>query len=346
MSRFRGGRQGLTSGRGVTQEHDRIRVYGRRRMPRRKKARWVRFKKKVFSVAEKELGLQTVMFNQKIDFKNDNSAKQTLGWAALYSWFTDDTTSAKWSHLRDLRRIAHLSNRSDDPTRLKGNYTTGHMKMYFTTGVLDITLQNLSFINQNPASETTLDPNCTLEVDIYEMVSKRKWFSGVTTYKDPEAAFDYNPNVEIGMWNAGEATPAESPEIWINKRGATPFELGTAVGKWGIKILKKTKIYLKSNQVFTYQIRDPKRRVIRFNEAQMGAFGTGAQEKDGPNKPGWTRWVFFIAKAVPSVTVGSTYENPQATTEKLKMGITRKYAYRIEGLSDARTAYNPTEIGA
>ena len=82
-----------------------------------------------------------------------------------------------------------------------------------------------------------------------------------------------------------------------------------------------------NGEVFTYQVRDPKRR--SFLQKDMN-------QMEGYNRPGATRIVYFVAKLVPGLTVGSTNGTFQ---EQLYIGCTRKYLYKIEGNNDDRTGY-------
>ena len=84
---------------------------------------------------------------------------------------------------------------------------------------------------------------------------------------------------------------------------------------------------MNNNDTFTYQVRDPKRRVI--TEEKM-------REAVGGNLPRWTRHLLIIFKLVPGLTVGST---DGTYKEQLYMGITRKYFYKIEGVNADRDRY-------
>jgi len=82
-----------------------------------------------------------------------------------------------------------------------------------------------------------------------------------------------------------------------------------------------------NGDTFTYQIRDPRRRVANKVALTLG---------QGPNKRGWTRWVLIFSKLVPGLTIGTSDGTYQ---ENLTIGITRKYFYKIEGQSEDRDRY-------
>ena len=56
----------------------------------------------------------------------------------------------------------------------------------------------------------------------------------------------------------------------------------------------------------------------------------------GANKPGWTHHLLIIFKSVPGFTVGTTATDIQ---ERLQIGYTRKYSFKIEGQTDDRSEY-------
>jgi hypothetical protein len=109
-------------------------------------------------------------------------------------------------------------------------------------------------------------------------------------------------------------------------RGCTPFEMSKATSQFGIKIWKKTKFFLKPGQTLTYQVRDPKRHVMYRNKIR--------QPNSGFNKPGISKHVFVVFKSVPGTVVGG---GAGQTVEAITAGITRKYMYKVEGLSEDRT---------
>ena len=67
-----GGRRG-SSGVGVTNQHDRAFVYRKKRMPRRRGKRWMKFSRKVHFVAEKDLGTRTIVMNGSRQIFNTTS---------------------------------------------------------------------------------------------------------------------------------------------------------------------------------------------------------------------------------------------------------------------------------
>lgn len=313
--RFRQGRRIRrpvnVGGRGVTSEHDRQFIYRKKSMPSYKKRQWRRFKGKVHAVAEKSLGSRTVVFNKKgLVFSNTTLNDQLVGSVALYPY--DSPTQ---DHLQDLKLISGYEN-AGDPTAASGINVQDSTKFIFQSAVLDITIRNTSDFNNE-----ALNGEATLEVDIYECTANRYFRDGTAASGNLQ---DFFGNAAGDMEEIGGAGTALS----ILKRGATPFDITYALSRGKIKILKKTKMFIRNSQTATYQYRDPKRRVFSQDFMENGI---------GPNMRKNTHWILIIAKVVPGITVGATAGGE--TRERLTIGCTRKYFYKIEGANDDRTRF-------
>jgi len=166
-----------------------------------------------------------------------------------------------------------------------------------------------------------------LEFDIYEcsMSKPGEVMTGTDTYtnfNDLQSVFTYGfaqENVINDEGVVGEVA------INVNARGFSPFDSTYALSKFGIKIWKKTKYTILNGDTVTYQVRDPKRRVIDRKSLATGG---------GFNKPGWTRIIFFVYKLVPGLSVGNTVGK---YIQAADIGITRKYTYKIQGVNDDRS---------
>ena len=294
-----------SSGKGVTFQHDRQLIYQKRRMPYRKKKKWIAFKQKVNAISEKELGTQTVVFNRRKEFNYVNMNNHGLFTLALYP----NTSGETW--LNDIRYLHQMDN-TNDPTSIDGTTVDETTKYMFQSAVLDVTMRNTSF------SAEGLDRDCSLEVDIYEMTMSRKAVKGTTQITDLKDVFSdgYTDTKDIKNTGVSVVTAGITPE----KRGVTPFDCPQALAKYRIKILKKTKLFISNGQTSTYQMRDPTRHVV--TRARLG-------ETPGVNMPGMTKFLYITFKAVPGIDV-------PATTPQLDTGITRKYMYKIEGRNATR----------
>jgi hypothetical protein len=305
------GKKSTTSGRGVTFEHDRQFIYGHKKMPSRKKRRWVRFKRKVNAISEKELGTRTVLMNTGITETNTTPNNQGLANFSLYS------LGGAASYMSDLQYIGDLENNAN-PTAADGNRVADNGKIMFQSAVLDLTMRNISFIS----GQGDLNTECTLETDIYEITVKRLAYLGTGDFDDLKDMFDSNNTA--GIYN--QATLATGTPIVLTQRGCTPFEKVKAIKQYGVKIWRKTKYFLKPGQTLTYQVRDPKRHVAYKNRILKPNMGF--------NKPGWSKHILIVFKAVPGIVVGSTTGE---TTEALSIGVTRKYMYKVEGVQEDRS---------
>lgn len=114
-------------------------------------------------------------------------------------------------------------------------------------------------------------------------------------------------------------------EIQRASRGSTPFDFAYVLSRYGVKIWKKTKYMLNNNESFTYQVRDPRRRVCTLKEIT---------DEGGWNKPGWTRVILVTAKLNPGLSIGIGTDEYQ---EILQVGVTRKYSCKIENYTEDRT---------
>ncbi len=294
-------------GKGVTFQHDRQLIYRRKSMPARKKRPWIRFKRKVHAVAEKQLGTRSVVFNDAVTSTNATLGNHGLSSIALYS---NRSTSA-W--LNDINQLSAIEN-GGDQTAAVGETIDGTTKYYFQSGVLDLTLRNTTEIGNDP---TTLAADATLEVDIYEMTSGKVWDDQDGAKSDMEGIFSQAQGDTKNIGGAGTG-------VQIISRGVTPWDVPLALGRWKLRIAKKTKFFLRSGQTLTYQMRDAGRRVMR-NQTMIDQLGA--------NKPGCTKWLFVIFKVIPGFTVGAGASDVK---ESITFGVTRKYMYKIEGMNESR----------
>jgi len=304
---------GVRSGQGVTVQHDARTIYRKSRMPRRKRKMWRAFSRKVHAVAEQDLGTRTVVLNRSITFNNDVAANHGIAYLSLYS---ANGIGDTW--MQDLNTISGLENVNANPTAAAGETVQESTKFIFKSAILDVTFRNTS--GYNSGENIVAAPEAKLEVDVYEFLSSREWGDTIANYSDITAALAVGSTVAENLGGAGTG-------ITLPLRGVTPWDLPYALGYWRLKIIKKTKYFLNNLDTFTYQIRDPKRRVI--TQRKMDTI-------DGGNLPKWSRHVLVIFKLTPGLNVSSADND---YTERLAVGMTRKYFYKIEGSNDDRDRY-------
>lgn len=289
-------------------------MYRKRSMPKRKKRMWRSFVRKVNAIAEKELGTRTVLFNDTITQQYDNQNLQATLTLCLYSF-----NNGSLGYLNDLNVIGGLENTSN-PTVNAGVTVDQTTKYMFQSAVLDITLRNTSQV-QVSLGTFQPDPNCALELDIYEISMRGDSNDSGTSYANMTSVLGAYDSRDIG---------GTGPGIDMTGRGTTPWELPVPLSRFKIKIWKKTKYFIPAGQTITHQTRDPKRHVVRNGE-MLAASGN-----DGWNKSGMTRILYLVYKAVPGVAVGSSVGT---TTPRISLGVTRKYMYKFEGANEDRERY-------
>jgi len=305
--RFRQGR----SGSGTTTQHDTTRQYRRKSMPRHKRRRWKRFKNKVQAVSEKDLGSRTVVFNTAISNVNSTNLTQSFQHIALYSGMSSTV------HLDDIQNISEYEN-AGDPTAATGGTVADTTKFIFKSGVLDLTFKNSSTLRTNDAD--SFSDSAKMEVDVYEIMSNRAWNDATGIYNTLGDCFTKGNTMALRINGTGT-------NVDMALRGVTPFDLPSALSYFRMKILKKTKYFLANEGTFTYQIRDPKRRV--WTQEYM-------QRLEGPNIKGVSRHLLIVSKLIPGLPLGTANGTFK---ESFDIGVTRKYFYKVEGFNDDRDRY-------
>lgn len=306
-----------SSGQGVTVQHDARTIYRKRSMPRRKRLRWKRFKNKVHAVAEKDLGSRTVVFNKTVDFTNNTSPYSVVASVCLFS-----QTSTVNSIYNDLNNISGLENYASNPTSAVGETIQSSTKFLFQSGIMDITIRNDSGVSNG----TTYVPDYRgkMEIDIYEISLKHDTTDGINSYGSFQQVLAENFNSTQKIGGAGTA-------LEYNNRGVTPWDCNYSLSRFGVKIHSKKKYFVSNQETITYQVRDPKRRVLMQKDML---------EENGYNRPGWTKTICIIGKLVPGLDLG-VVSGAGNWQEKLSVGVTRKYLYKIEGMNEDRMRYLP-----
>lgn len=303
----------VSTGQGVTTQHDARLIYRKKNMPRRKKSAWRKFRSKVLAVAEKDLGTQTAVFNKLLSVSNIQGARQVTVSFALYGLRSDGAGGS--THYNDLKAIATVANGADQSANA-GLTLDPTTKFLFQSAVLDVTIRNRSTENNVPAYLARM------EVDVYECMVGTTTEETGATYKDFETLLAQNPQQTRGIGGT-------TSECEFNRRGCTPWDMTYALSRFRIKILRKTKYQIANGDQVTYQVRDPGRHVFQ-NKYISGA--------DGFNHPGLTRVIFIVGKLSPGLTIGDI-GTPGVYQERLDVGITRKYMYKIENYTEDRSYY-------
>ena len=116
----------------------------------------------------------------------------------------------------------------------------------------------------------------------------------------------------------------------LGSRGVTPWDLPEALAEFKGTIWKKTKFEIGYGQSFTYQIRDPKNRVITKNVLD---------KLTGGNKPGWTRYLLILSKPIAGYDQSVEYGEAVNAYCATAIGATRKYTYKFDQSEARQDAY-------
>lgn len=249
-----------SSGQGVTSQYDRKVVYRRKRMPRLKRVRWVRFVKKVRSALLKEVGTKTVLRNSQQTY-TDLTNNQGILTVTLYGKDGADSSGAVGN--QDLKDI--FGNDSD--------LALATDRAKFASAILDITITNNSTVTDSSQQNTGV------EIDIYEITWTKKIDATRPTNVYYAAAANTNAINTLGT------------SLSITDRGATPFEFPEA-SALGAKIYKKTKIMLGQGEAATYQMRIAKNYNFRRDFID--------DNDDNFVIPWVTKTLLFLIKGLPT----------------------------------------------
>jgi len=219
------------------------------------------------------------------------------------------------SRFNDMNYLASQENAANS-TAAAGETTDLTTKFMFQSAVLDVTVRNTSHFVGSEDS-----PTVPIEMDVYELNVGVNVDNTANDIRLPENMFEKAQNDTKTI--AGDLTS----DLTITQRGVTPWDLPTALARYKIKILKKTKYFLSPGQTMTYQYRDPGRHVM-VKQRML--------ETDGYSRPGTTKTLLFIYKAVPGFGVGPLGGD---AAEQVHIGVTRKYLYKLEGMNDTRDWY-------
>lgn len=297
------------SGMGITEQYDRKTIYKKKYMPRGKKKAWKRFKSKVNHIAEKNLGTRTAVYNLQFFSQNQNPTRHGVTSLCLYSHRSNS------SRFDDMHFLAQQEN-TLSPSAALGETTDLTTKFMFQSGILDVTVRNTSYFVGSESS-----PTIPIEMDVYELNIGVNVDNTLNDLNTPENMFEKaaGDTKDIG----GNLANA----LNLSQRGVTPWDIPTALSRYKIKILKKTKYFLSPGQTMTYQYRDPGRHVM-VKQRMLETYGF--------SRPGTTKTLLMVYKSVPGFLVGSTSGD---ATEQIDVGVTRKYSYKLEGMNDTRDFY-------
>lgn len=219
----------------VTGQRDTVKQYRFKRMPRRKRKRWVKKIKQNAAMDYALAGTTTTVYNGSLT--QSIVSGRTQGYLAVHLYGHNGGTISiagqSWEFGQaDLNYLV-----SNDPKII----TTGVKlsKFRFTSAVIDITAKNTS-----TADTEGVIPD--LEVDLYVIK--------YTSESDQKTLYElsYEAASRVQDVNGGTGTT-----INLEQRGVTPFDIVT-MASMGVKVISKQKFFLPAGNTFTYQYRDPR----------------------------------------------------------------------------------------
>lgn len=311
-------KKNYVSGKALTLQHDAVVQYRKKSMPKGKKVAWKKFVQKVSAVNLRDRGLITALFNRSCSFEAILNTQAYLA-AHLYGYNGSQTFANGEPGLDDMKQLLfdNQSLRGEEffdtggVDKQANGYKTVIEKIQFESAILDVTCVNTS--------------TATLEVDCY-YIEYNKFNKVITSALLPQ--LNAGNTSDVGLIQNGVGTATILPNITINDRGATPFEMGHILGRNGIKIIKKEKFYLSPAQAVNKQIRDSKNRYLDIRGLNTEGAETSANSPGCYKYSNMTKTLLFVAKCVDS-----------AVSAKFKLGITRTYKYSYEGLKDNKNYF-------
>lgn len=276
-------------------QHDVRRQYTRRRMPRKKRKRWVKFSKKVQYVIDKQIGKLTVVRNDSGTSTGYLNAVDIATWrgpqvyatCCLYGAAGTSSGTGNTYGQDDLKQIFTADNES-----VMG-------KVRFCSAVLDVTIcSRVSDANTVP-----------LEIDVYHI--KARGYG-----KKTDTGLNDMLNLMKDTYVLPNANAAGNTRTTGLGRGQTLFDIPGLLSQAEWTIMKKTKMFLGAGSQATYQIRDAKDHIIKGTPFKGSTAANTMQYK------GLTQFLVFVAKPI----IGYTVADGGAL---FSLGCTRKYSYTV-----------------
>lgn len=218
----------------ITGQRDTVKQYRYKRMPRRKRKRWVKKVKQNAAMDYALAGTTTTVYNGSLT--QSIAGGKTQGYLAVHLYGHNGGTIAIGGQSWEFGQadINYLVSQDD---RI---ITTGTKlsKFRFTSAVLDITAKNTSTAFEGVIPD--------LEVDLYVIK--------YTSQSDQKTLYELSYEAASRVQDVS-GTP--STTINLETRGVTPFDIVT-MASMGVKVVSKQKFFLPAGNTFTYQYRDPR----------------------------------------------------------------------------------------
>lgn len=294
---------------GVTSQHDARTIYRAKKMPYRKKKKWVQFTKKVAAVEISNRAKSTLLINTSTSLI---IPADTQAWSEshLYSMKGTDVGCRDIDILLEdiqtyKRRVTPGNILTADGGKEVVNpndnaFEDTRKELLFASGTIDNTYTNSGSVG--------------IEMDLYTIIYKRQ---STGTHGSFLSAVATNSNYvsPINVVSINDSVIAS--QIDLTSRGATLFDLPYGMSRTGAKILKKEKFFIAPGNSITKNVRDPKNHSYRMDTPDLVY----------QNK-GYTQSYVACFKVVT---------NPLLDSGSMTLKSTRSYKYTYEG---GATPYN------
>lgn len=257
------------SGTGVTSQYDKANQYRYKRMPKKKKRKYVRKVKNFKSMQLQQLATQIFIRNS---ITGGSAAPAVQGATAVHLAGISSGTETGGDDL------LALADRSPPETGVDAGLTDPRMAsstnsaFILDSGILDTTFRNTG--------------TSALEVDVYH----------ITYTRDYETAGGLGTLFSVGQ--VPDGITGVVADITISSRGVTPFDFPKATQQ-GMKVMKKTKYFIPAGQTFTYQLKKTTNKKVFVRDLKNLQFEFRQRYL--------TETLLFVAKTVVGETATGTW---------------------------------------
>jgi len=243
---------------GITTQHDQRTIYRAKKMPYRKKKKWVAFTKKVKAVEISDRAKSTLLINTSTSLIVP-ATSQAWTESHLYSFnstsvgnrdiailLEDINTYKKFNSIGDVTTGTNAGIEIVNPADVNQQQT--RKEILFASGTLDNTYTNSGSVG--------------IEMDLYTISYPRQ---STGTNDSFLGAVDTNAqNVSPVNVLVGNVSTVAAPISRLS-RGCTLFDMAYGMSRTGAKIIKKEKFFIAPGNSITKNIRDPKNHNYRMD---------------------------------------------------------------------------------
>lgn len=281
----------------LTSQHDTRLVYRKKSMPRRQRARWVNFKRKVTAVEYGNLNLNNVTMVQ-IQYCNATMNRTSFTAAMIYGINGSPGSPGDIPPFG----VSGTASMDDVFDVLSNKYAVGGTAMngrrfLFGSACMDIHATNIG--------------DSTLILEAYEIYAKQTYTPTLTSYDGPEDIFTQGLGLDYQVMPNTPQTPSAL------RLGTNPFNCKLFSQYFTVK--SKRRIQVTPGELVSFQMRDPRNYFISGNN--LGRPNVGW-------KKGQCKGYFFQIYGQPTVDLPSQTEKTLSAACSLKFTIIKSYSFK------------------